>query len=421
MDGPMRLVDELLRASSKHDRRGPAPRASSEEVVAFVANLALLEVLAVAEGGGLDVVACALHDPARRLCHPHHVLVCDPAGAEKIPVGKVLRGEVADGKLGQDDLGARSHASLELVINNPPLGVHDGLVLIGVGDADLRILLLGLELELDVEEQNVRVAELLRLLLEAGVAEGLLEGNALDEEGLAHGSPGDLLDADKVQVQQLRIEHGHCVHDHRREHVLVVADELGVERSSRAGHKQLPRLIAAPHADREVLDALHGEIRRLPNAPDDDLRMQAVLHEGLHLVEDRGRNEHDRGRAVSHLGILRHADVHEGLGSRVHHVQKPHDGRSVVADGDFAAVEDELVHAARAESGLDGLCDRRTCVDVADDLGLALRGIRALPEQDDAWLHHHRHFVEWPGFGRPQKSSGGCPSRGVSRTVALWR
>jgi hypothetical protein len=81
-------------------------------------------------------------------------------------------------------LGARLHNLVELVIDDLPLGVDDRLVLQRVGETDLGAVLLVLELELDVEQNDQRVDERLGLLLKTGVGKGLLEGDALDEEGL---------------------------------------------------------------------------------------------------------------------------------------------------------------------------------------------------------------------------------------------
>ena len=46
------------------------------------------------------------------------------------PVGKVLRGDVTDGQLGQHDLGAALMDHLQLVVEDRPLGVNHRLVLL---------------------------------------------------------------------------------------------------------------------------------------------------------------------------------------------------------------------------------------------------------------------------------------------------
>ena len=80
-------------------------------------------------GGGTDAV---------------HVLALDAARAEEAAVSKVLCPEVSDRELGEDDLGAGLDASVELVVDDLPLGVDDALVLGRVLDADLGVLLLRL-------------------------------------------------------------------------------------------------------------------------------------------------------------------------------------------------------------------------------------------------------------------------------------
>jgi len=61
-----------------------------------------------------------------------------PAGAEDVPVCKELGAQVSDGEPGQDHLGARVCAPLQLVVDDVPLRVHYGLVLRWITEADLR-------------------------------------------------------------------------------------------------------------------------------------------------------------------------------------------------------------------------------------------------------------------------------------------
>ena len=57
-----------------------------------------------------------------------------------------------------------------------------------------------------------------------------------------------------------------------------------------------------------------------------------------------------------------------------------------LAEGAHPVINDELVHAARAECGAHGIHDRDAGIDVADQLRLALARVRALPQQDDLRL-----------------------------------
>jgi len=51
-----------------------------------------------------------------------------------------------------------------------------------------------------------------------------------------------------------------------------------------------------------------------------------------------------------------------------------------------AVIVDELVHASWTKGGADDISDGTTGVDVADELGLSLAGIRAFFEKDDLGL-----------------------------------
>ena len=68
---------------------------------------------------------------------PHHhrplkILLLDSAGAEQVPVGKVLRGHVSDGQLGEHHLGAGLADLVQFVVEDVPLGIHDRLVVLEV-------------------------------------------------------------------------------------------------------------------------------------------------------------------------------------------------------------------------------------------------------------------------------------------------
>jgi len=67
--------------------------------IPLAANLALLKKLALAQVLWLDAVHRRLHGAANGLDGALQVLVRNAARAENVAVGKVLRGQVADGQL----------------------------------------------------------------------------------------------------------------------------------------------------------------------------------------------------------------------------------------------------------------------------------------------------------------------------------
>ena len=71
--------------------------------------------------GRLDRSADGLDDALK-------VVLRHTSRTEDVAVGKVLRREVADREAREDDLGARLGDRLELVVDDGPLGVDDGLV-----------------------------------------------------------------------------------------------------------------------------------------------------------------------------------------------------------------------------------------------------------------------------------------------------
>ena len=199
VDAALGLGDELLAAASEHDGRGQLLRTVHKDVEPLVSNLPLLEAATRSQNPVVQTVGAGLDRPARRLGDSLQITVVDAARAEQAAVGEVLRGEVPDRELAEDDVGPALDAVVELVVDDLPLGIDDALVLRRVLNADLGILLLGLELKLDVQEEYLGIVELLGHLLEAGVRERLLEGDTpLDEKGLPGVPPGDALDGDEA-------------------------------------------------------------------------------------------------------------------------------------------------------------------------------------------------------------------------------
>lgn len=67
----------------------------------------------------------------------------------------------------------------------------------------------------------------------------------------------------------------------------------------------------------------------------------------------------------------------------MHNLEVLHDGRAVVGDDDLAVLVDQLVHAAGPEGGADNVGHSTAGVDVGNELGLALRGVGSLLQEDD--------------------------------------
>ena len=212
------------------------------------AHLPLLEQLASAEDVRREPIHCRLRARAGRARHPLKVVLGDAPRAEEASVGKVLRREVADGQLGQDDLRAALDAEAQLLVDDGPLRVDDGLVGGDVVDAHLGVGRLALELELEVQDEDLGALERLglrggegdgarerfrgalvhpgarrgsrsHLLLKAGVAEGALERHTLDQHALCDGASRHLLDANERQVER-RTKALDSVDNHGRKEVL---------------------------------------------------------------------------------------------------------------------------------------------------------------------------------------------------------
>ena len=124
VERPLRLVDELLGATTQHQGRRLGLWAPHEKVVPLVPDLSLLEGRARTQGDLVQRVHCRLNARPRGLRDTLKIIRRDPNRAEDTPVRKVLGAEVANGEAREHNLGPGGHAELQLLEDNLPLRVH---------------------------------------------------------------------------------------------------------------------------------------------------------------------------------------------------------------------------------------------------------------------------------------------------------
>lgn len=135
MERAFDLGDKLLSATTHDNRARLGLGAASEQVVAVATDLTLLEPIALAEVLGLKVIDRGLNGATNRLDHAREIIVGDTTGAEDVTISKELRGQITDGQLGQDNLGSSCRNQLQLLKNDAPLRVDNGLVVLIGEDA----------------------------------------------------------------------------------------------------------------------------------------------------------------------------------------------------------------------------------------------------------------------------------------------
>mmetsp|Transcript_45072 Transcript_45072/g.75199 ORF Transcript_45072/g.75199 Transcript_45072/m.75199 type:complete len:221 (-) Transcript_45072:886-1548(-) len=138
----LRLFDELVRTSSENDGGGLCPGASLEDVEALAAYLDFFKPRAGTERRGEDIANGRLCGRAGCLGHALHVTILTPASAEHAAVGEILSGEVTDREAGENNVRARSHARVQLAVDNVPLSIYNRLVLCWIRQPYLRVILL---------------------------------------------------------------------------------------------------------------------------------------------------------------------------------------------------------------------------------------------------------------------------------------
>mmetsp|Transcript_21585 Transcript_21585/g.42908 ORF Transcript_21585/g.42908 Transcript_21585/m.42908 type:complete len:426 (+) Transcript_21585:449-1726(+) len=394
MKGTLSLLEKLLCPPSEDHRGRLSAGAVLEEVKPLTAQLDLLEFPARAQHVCRHSVHCCLHLCACRSGCPPHVGVLHAACAEDVPVCKVLRCKVPYRQFGQDDLSPRLHHQVQLLVDDLPLCVHDRLVLLGLLDAHLCVFLLCLEFELHVQEKNFGVLEFLRLLLEACIGEGLLEGHPRNQHGVEHRPSGDLFDTDHVSLK-LVSEKVHGLYNHVGEELLVARHELRVQSRFCTPSEQLGLFLVSRslEVDCQVTQLPLCEVFSFSVPPHNDLGVQTVLNKPTSLTKKLSGNDHHRSSAISHFTILGLGDVHHDLCSGVHDLEELHHCGSVICDGDILTFVDQFVHPTGAQSGLHDVDHNLAGIDVRKNVCLALGCVCALLKEDNIRLHHMRHLA----------------------------
>lgn len=144
-----------------------------EQVVPLSTNLLLLELPTGPQHGLIHIIDCGLEHSPRSLGNPNQILNGHPARTENAPIRKPLCRQIPNRQLGQHHLRSNLMHFLELIVDDPPLGIDNALEVLDILDPHLSVLLLGLQFEFDLEDQDFGVFEALWLLLETGIREGL--------------------------------------------------------------------------------------------------------------------------------------------------------------------------------------------------------------------------------------------------------
>ena len=117
------------------------------------------------------------------------------------------------------------------------------------------------------------------------------------------------------------------------------------------------------------------------------MRTDTLLNVPSDFLEQLGSEVYYTGGTIPDLGVLGACNVYQCSCSRVDDVKQFQDRGTIIRDLSLAAlVYDQLVHSTRPKCARKRLCDGQACRDIGQELCLALRGVRALLEEDDGRL-----------------------------------
>ena len=198
----LRLCDELLCPSSEDNRAGFGQRTVFEEIVSLCSDTFLLKLSTLSETFLRQSIHSCLNDSSCGLGYSYQIFVRHSSCAKQTSICEILCREISDGQFAQNDLGSGVDDLVQLIVDDLPLGIHYGLILVRLFESDLGIFLFGLQLQLQIQKTYVDISdELLLLLLEAGVGESFFEGYSIDHKTIHDAASGDHFDSDKVLVQ----------------------------------------------------------------------------------------------------------------------------------------------------------------------------------------------------------------------------
>mmetsp|Transcript_11729 Transcript_11729/g.35738 ORF Transcript_11729/g.35738 Transcript_11729/m.35738 type:complete len:224 (-) Transcript_11729:664-1335(-) len=215
------LCHKLLRSSTQNYCCSRCFWTACEQIVSLPTDALLLKQFTGAQDIVTDSVHCSLHSASHGTLHTLKVLFGNSTRAEDVSVCKVLGGQISNCQSAQDNLCSCGDDLLEFIVDNIPLGIDDCLILFGRCNSDLCVLLLRLELQFNIQQNDLWIYKLLRLLLKARVGKGLLKSHTLHEHRVHNATTLHFLDSDQSQIKIL-VQRENRIRHHAAKKVLVV-------------------------------------------------------------------------------------------------------------------------------------------------------------------------------------------------------
>src|SRR2546422_295264 len=398
LEGPLELVDHVLRAAAQENRDRLRVLASRHERHLVVANLLLVDLLGEAQVVLRQLVELR-HDLATgRLRELLHVRFLDPAHCVDLLLRQVVLREVVDALLAEDHGRAALPHDLDHALQHRLFLVQKGLELGRVRDLDLRVDLGLLDLEGRVNEGDLCV---LHLAGHPGVHAFLVDDDAVDECRVRDRTALLLHNLNVVIVDEVRSvgsllrDRRHRLHGDVRQEFLVAAGGLGRHRC----HPDLLEGVELLDGNlrRDLLENLVGLVRGLAIPGRNHGRMDVLVDQVLGLLEQLPGQDDGGRRAVAGLLVLGLRDLDEHLRRGVLNVDLLENRDAVVGDDDVPeAVHKHLVHSAGAQGRANRIRNRLRGRDVVELRSLAALAARPfLQDQYRRTCWHHVSSSEY--------------------------
>lgn len=130
MEGALDFSNELLGTTTENQSASLGLGTALENVVALSTDLLFLKDFTGPEVMRGNVIHRSLNGSTNGFDSANHVPTSNSTSTENVSIGKVLSGEVSNWEFGENDFGTSGNDFFQLVVNDGPLSINNGLVVL---------------------------------------------------------------------------------------------------------------------------------------------------------------------------------------------------------------------------------------------------------------------------------------------------
>ena len=130
MERAMYFSNELFGTTSEDKSARLGTGTSHEQIKSVGTDLTFFKGSAGTKMMSFNIIDRSLNGSTDSLDHTHKIFIGYTTGTKDVAIGKILRGEITNGKFGKDDLGTRGNNLFKFIIDDGPFSIDNGLVVL---------------------------------------------------------------------------------------------------------------------------------------------------------------------------------------------------------------------------------------------------------------------------------------------------